>query len=216
MAMICLDALHGRPARHALDLGCATGRASFELAAGGFGKVTGLDQSARTFRLAVRMQEQGRLRYAFPEEGELVSFHEVSLTQTGLDTVRENVAFFQADACNLPEKFTGYDLVLAALLLEDLYAPRQFLETIHTRLVPGGLLVIASAWSWSEDRTKKAQWLGGYREAGEPVLGADGLELALAGRFRRVGEPRDVPFVVRQGGRMFQHGVAEVTIWELT
>ena len=214
-AEICLDALQGRRMEHALDLGCSVGRASFELAKGGFSQVTGLDFSTRFFRLAARMQEQGNLRYILPEEGEISSFHEVGLAEFGLEQVRDRVQFFQADACNLPERFCGYDLVLAANLIDRLYSPRRFLNTIHQRMNPGGLLVISSPYTWQEQFTKKEEWLGGYREAGEPVWGLDGLKAALSPQFRLLGEPQDIPFVIRETRRKFQHSTAELTIWEL-
>jgi len=213
-AEICLEMTEGRARGHALDLGCAVGRASFELARG-FDQVTGLDFSSRFFRLAVRMQEEGYLRYALPEEGEVLSYHELTLDELGLDQVRSKVQFFQADACNLPEKFAGYDLVLAANLIDRLYSPRTFLAGIRERLNPGGLLVIASPYTWLEEFTKKEEWLGGYREAGEPVSTLEGLTAALSPHFRMLGEPRDVPFVIRETCRKFQHSVAELTVWEL-
>ena len=213
-ARICLDLMAGRQKVRALDLGCAVGRASFELARG-FERVTGLDFSTRFFRLAARMQEEGYLRYAFPEEGEITSFHEIGLTELDLDGIRERVGFFQADACNLPEKFTGYDLILAANLIDRLYAPRRFLATIHERLNPGGLLVITSPYTWLEEFTKKEEWLGGYKEAGENVSTLEGLGTALSPHFRMLGKPRDIPFVIRETRRKFQHSMAEMTVWEL-
>jgi putative 4-mercaptohistidine N1-methyltranferase len=161
------------------------------------------------------MQEEGYLRYTFPEEGEVVSFHEIGLKELGLDAVRNRVHFSQADACNLPEKFSGYDLVLAANLIDRLYSPRKFLSTIHERMISGGLLVITSPYTWLEECTKKEEWLGGYREAGEPVWTLDGLKEALAPHFTMLGEPRDVPFVIRETRRKFQHTVAELTVWVL-
>jgi len=214
-ADMALAAMNGHRKGHALDLGCAVGRTAFELARGGFEQVTGLDFSARFFRLATRMCEEGYLRYALPEEGEIVSFHEISLTELGLGEVRDRVQFYQADACNLPEKFTGYDLVLAANLIDRLYSPRKFLSMIHERLNPGGLLVITSPYTWLEEYSKKEEWLGGYRAAGEPVWSLDGLKETLAPHFRMVGEPKDVPFVIRETRRKFQHTVAELTVWEL-
>jgi len=214
-AGICLEQMKGRTMGHALDLGCAVGRASFELALGGFDRVTGLDFSTRFFRLATRMRDEGYLRYAFPEEGEIVSFHEIGLKELGLDSVRDRVRFSQADACNIPEKFTGYDLVLAANLIDRLYSPRRFLTTIHERMNPGGLLVLTSPYTWLEEFTKKEEWLGGYRDAGEPVWTLDGLKDVLAPHFRLLGEPRDVPFVIKETRRKFQHTVAELTVWEL-
>jgi len=214
-AGICLEVMSGRTKGHALDLGCAVGRSAFELAKGGFQRVTGLDFSTRFFRLAARMQEEGYLRYTLPEEGEIVSFHEIALADLGLNGVRQQVEFYQADACNLPEKFTGYDLVLAANLIDRLYSPRLFLSTVHTRMNPGGILVITSPYTWMEEYTKKEEWLGGYRDAGEPVWTLDGLKEALAPRFRLLGEPHDVPFVIRETRRKFQHSIAELTAWEL-
>jgi 5-histidylcysteine sulfoxide synthase/putative 4-mercaptohistidine N1-methyltranferase len=214
-ARICLEQMKGRTMEHALDLGCAVGRASFELARGGFEQVTGLDFSTRFFRLATRMRDEGYLRYAFPEEGEIVSFHEIGLKELGLDEARDRVRFYQGDACNLPEKFRGYDLVLAANLIDRLYSPRRFLTTIHERMNQGGLLVLASPYTWLEEFTKKEEWLGGYRDAGEPVWTLDGLKETLAPHFRLLDEPRDVPFVIKETRRKFQHTVAEVTVWEL-
>ncbi len=214
VSRLCLELMAGRSKGHALDLGCAVGRASFELARGGFQRVTGLDFSTRFFRLAARMQEEGYLRYAFPEEGEIMSFHEVDLTGLGLEEGRERVAFYQADACNLPDKFTGYDLVLAANLIDRLYAPRRFLTTIHERINRGGLLVITSPYTWLEEFTPKEEWLGGFKTAGENVTSLDGLKEALAPHFRQIGEPRDVPFVIRETRRKFQHSIAELTVWE--
>jgi 5-histidylcysteine sulfoxide synthase/putative 4-mercaptohistidine N1-methyltranferase len=214
-AAICLEQMRGRTMGHALDLGCALGRASFELARGGFTRVTGLDFSTRFFRLTARMQEDASLRYTLPEEGEIVSFHEITLEELGLAGVRNRVEFFQADACNLPEKFTGYDLVLAANLIDRLYSPRKFLTSIQERMNRGGLLVITSPYTWLEEYTKKEEWLGGYREAGEPVWSLDGLKEALAPHFRLLGEPRDVPFTIRETRRKFQHTVAQLTVWVL-
>jgi hypothetical protein len=76
-------------------------------------------------------------------------------------------------------------------------------------------LVLTSPYSWSEEFTKKEEWLGGYRKAGEPVWTLDGLKGILDSSFRLLGEPRDVPFVIRETRRRFQHTLAEVTAWEL-
>jgi len=214
-AEICLEVMQGRKRGHALELGCAVGRASFELARGGFERVTGLDFSTRFFRLAARMQQEAVLRYGLPEEGEIVSFHEIDLAQFGLAEARQRVQFYQGDACNLPEKFKGYDLILAANLIDRLYSPRKFLSSIHERINPGGLLVLTSPYTWLEEYTKKAEWLGGYREAGEQVWSLDGVKSALSEHFRLLGEPRELPFVIRETRRKFQHTVAQLTVWEL-
>lgn len=214
-AGICLELMAGRAREHALDLGCALGRSAFELARGGFRRVTALDFSGSFIRLATGMQAEGRLRYALPEEGYIVSHRQVTLAELGLEEACRRVSFFQGDACDLPEDFGGYDLVLAANLIDRLHAPRRLLAAIHGRMKRGGILVLSSPYTWLEEYTAKEEWLGGYCRNGEPLWTLDGLRQLLCPRFRPLGEPRQVPFVIRETRRKFQHSIAELTAWEL-
>jgi len=213
LVQLCVEAMGERPKHRALDLGCAVGRASFELAKH-FDFVSGIDFSARFIRIAFQLQEKGIIHYQLPEEGEIVSFHEQNLKDFGLAGYGARIEFFQGDAHNLKPQFTGYDLVLAANLLDRLYDPARFLGTIHLRLNPGGLLVLASPYTWLEEFTKKENWVGGVRRAGEPFTTLEGLQEQLGANFRMLGEPRDVPFVIRETARKFQHTISQLTIWE--
>ena len=215
LAQICVAAMGDRPKHRALDLGCAVGRASFELARH-FEFVTGIDFSARFIRIAHQLQDKGIIHYQLPEEGEIVSFHEKRLSEFGLEGLGDKIEFVQGDAHNLKAQFTAYDLVLAANLLDRLYDPAHFLAMIHERINPGGLLVIASPYTWLEEFTKKANWVGGIRRAGEPFTTLQGLDEQLAPHFRRLGEPRDIEFVVRETARKYQHTVSQLTMWEKT
>ncbi|MBN2716074.1 MAG: hypothetical protein JXX14_09485, partial [Deltaproteobacteria bacterium] len=78
---------------------------------------------------------------------------------------------------------------------------------------PNRCEVIASPYTWLEEYTKKQNWLGGFKKDGEPVTGLDGLHQYLAPAFEPVGEPVDVPFVIRETARKFQHTISQVTIW---
>lgn len=213
LAQLCLDLMKDRPRQKALDLGCSVGRASFELARG-FDHVTGLDFSARLIQVGVKLLEQGFTRHPLLEEGELYSFREVTLEDLDLDALREKVAFYQADACNLKELYTGYDLILAANLIDRLYDPRKLLTMIHERLNRGGLLVIASPYSWDETITEKNKWLGGIRKDGEPYPTLKALHEALAPHFDPVGDALKIPFVLRITQNRFEHTLSEVTVWE--
>jgi len=207
-------AMYGeRPRTRALDLGCATGRATFELARY-FEQVTGLDFSARFIRIGTQLKEEGFVHYTRIEEGEIISYHEKNLAQFGLAETRERVEFFQADASNLLARYSGYDLVLAANLIDRLYDPAKFLHTISERIRPGGLLVLTSPYTWLPEHTEKSRWLGGYRKDGEPVFTLDGLKVILAAHFTLATEPCDIPFVLRETRRKFQHTLAEMTIWQ--
>lgn len=209
---ICLEHMKGMPKKRALDLGCSVGRASFELARE-FDFVNGLDFSARFIRIAYQMQEKGMLRYELPEEGEIVSYHERRLSDLNLAEVAGRVEFYQADALNLKPQFAEYDLILAANLLDRLSKPAKFLETIHERLNDGGLLVIASPYTWMEEFTTRENWIGGFRKDGEPYFTLDGLRDHLKANFTMVTDPCDVEFVIRETSRKFQHSVSQVTVW---
>ena len=213
LAEIAIGAMGNKPARRALDLGCATGRATFELARH-FEHVTGIDFSARFIGIGSELAGQGVLRYTLIEEGNLVSYKSRSLTELNLDVVRGKVDFFQGDACNLKSLFSGYDLILAANLIDRLYSPAKFLASVHERLNPGGVLLIASPYTWLEEHTRSSEWVGGFKRNAESFTTLDGLKEQLSPHFRLMQAPLDVPFVIRETRRKFQHSVSEVTLWE--
>lgn len=212
---LAIQAMGNRPARTALDLGCATGRATFELARH-FEHVTGIDFSARFIGLGVQLASQAVIRYTLADEGELVSYKERTLAGLGLEATRGKVEFWQGDACNLKPHFTGYDLILAANLIDRLYNPRKFLSEVHERMNPGGLLLIASPYTWLTEHTAREEWIGGFKQAGENFTTLDGLKALLAPHFKLLHGPQEVPFVIRETRRKFQHTLSEVTIWEKT
>lgn len=197
----------------ALDLGCATGRITFELARY-FDKVTGVDFSARFIKIGTLLKESGKVNFVRIEEGKLLSFQEKKLLDFELDQVRGKVEFYQGDACNLKPQFTGYDLVFAGNLIDRLYNPVQFLQNIHSRIHSGGILVLTSPYSWDEKFTEEKFWIGGFRKDGEPYSTLEGLKDLLKENFQLMGDPVDIPFVIRETSRKFQHSISQMTIWK--
>ena len=210
----CMNAAKGLAKGKALDLGCATGRSSFELAKH-YDHVDALDFSARLIQAPSKLQSAGLQRYTIQNEGDIVSFKEITLAQFGYEDIKDKVNFMQGDACNLPEKFSGYDLVFAGNLIDRLYDPRQFLELIKGRINPGGLLVITSPYTWLESFTEKDKWLGGFKaDTGENFTTLEGIQEALEPEFKQHQKPIDVPFVIRETKRKHQHTVAELSVWQ--
>ncbi|KUJ72993.1 5-histidylcysteine sulfoxide synthase [Thiomicrospira sp. WB1] len=205
----------GRTDLKVLEVGCSVGRGSFELAQV-FADVTGLDFSARFIQKAIEMQTRGHLLYTLPKEGEIVEFKEQVLEDFGLESTAKRCEFLQQDAANLKPIFTGYDLVVAMNLIDRMYEPAKFLTEIGSRMNAGGLLMIGSPYTWQETFTEKMHWLGGYKdpESGENVTTLEGLHALLASEFEPVGTPRDLPFVIRETGRRFQHTLSEITFWK--
>lgn len=199
------------PNTKALDLGCAVGRSSFELAKH-FQHVDAIDYSARFIQQGVKLQTQNRLRYTVPIEGELMEYREVLLDRLGYGAVKDRIAFLQGDACNLKPQFSHYNLVFAGNLIDRLYNPLQFLAEIPERILPGGLLVLTSPYTWLEEYTEKDNWLGGIKVNGENFTTLDALKEHLGSAFD-LQEVKDIPFVIRETARKYQHTVAQMTIW---
>ncbi|BCN94409.1 SAM-dependent methyltransferase [Thiomicrorhabdus immobilis] len=198
-----------------LELGCSVGRGCFELAKH-FSQVTGLDFSARFIQIANQLQEQGSIRYSIPIEGEIMDFKSQSLKQLGLIDFAARCQFLQQDAANLKPHFSGYDMVVAINLIDRLYEPAKFLEMIHERINDNGLLLIGSPYTWLEEFTDKSRWIGGYKDSssGENITTLEGLHAILDENFSRVAAPFDVPFVIRETQRKYQHTLSQFTIWK--
>lgn len=208
---LALPHLNAEQMTHALDLGCATGRASFELAQY-FAQVTALDFSARFIQHAVQLQHGKTARYQLIEEGELTSQHDCQLS-TALLAHAHKVAFFQADACQLKAQFSNYDFVLAANLIDRLHHPADFLAQLHQRIRLGGLLLIASPYTWLEQHTAREHWLGGFQHEGEAITTLQGLHAHLDAHFQLIDVPLELEFVIRETARKFQHSYAQVSLW---
>lgn len=214
-ARLCLAAMAEGPRARALDLGCATGRASFELARD-FARVDGVDASRRFIHMARQLQEMGQYDYALPSEGDLREPRRIRLQDLGLADVAHKVLFRQEDACALAPEFSAYDLIFAGNLIDRMACPRSFLGRVHQQLRKGGLLILTSPYTWQTAFTPKQEWLGGFLHQGQAVTSLQGLHAVLTPRFRPLGSPRQIPFVIRETARKFQHSQAEMTIWEKT
>ncbi len=198
----------------ALCMGCKTGRGAFELARY-FAFVTGLDATARFIRLATQIKEEGFIRWISPGEGELTTTREAWLKDFGLDKAASRCEFMQADSANLVAKYSGYDFVLAVNVLERSADPYAFLRTISDRLNPGAILVIADSYLWSEDWTPSERRLGGFRKDGEPYPNFSALSQILSEKFNLMEQPFDLPQALKNGGRLWQTQLLEVSIWKL-
>lgn len=197
----------------ALDLGCATGRASFELAQV-FDHVDGVDYSQAFIDVAIELQHKGELIYTQQREGELTSKVLIDMTMYPFRDACVKVAFSQGDACLLAECFQGYDLVMATNLIDRLYEPQLFLKMIHERINAGGVLVLTSPYTWREEYTQQKFWIGGYTdENGKEVTTLQGLTQLLDKHFELIST-EDVPFVIRETSRKFQHSISELSVWK--
>ncbi len=209
---IALEYIKDAPKKKALDIGCAIGRSSFELARV-FDEVVGVDFSTRFINHAVLLKERGSISYKIKVEGDIEEFKRVELRDFDLSDVANRVNFYQADACNLKPIYKGYDLIFAGNLIDRLYNPKAFLKTLSDRVNSGGYLILTSPYTWLEEFTPKDEWVGGFKRDGENLYTIDGIKEILSKDFELI-DTKDIEFVIRETKRKYQHTISQMSIWK--
>lgn len=186
-----------------LDLGCAVGRSSFELARF-CREVVGIDYSQAFIDAARRLAADGRHPATRLDEGSATSALEISV-ETAID--RSRVTFEQGDAQDLRGDIGQFDCIIACNLICRLPEPMRLLRRLPQLLKPGGQLFITTPFSWLEAYTPAENWLG------------DGAQDSFAG-LRAALEPSftldkrwDMPFLIREHARKFQYSIAQASRW---
>jgi putative 4-mercaptohistidine N1-methyltranferase len=204
----CLDTARLPGKARALDLGCAVGRASFELARY-CAEVVGIDFSRRFIALANRLRRDGEVKYRTFEEGRLTRERRAAVPR-GID--RQRVRFEAGDATDLRRDLGQFEAVLMLNLIDRLAAPAECLERVAGLVRPGGQLIIASPYTWLADYTPRRRWLGGFVRRGRPVGTLDTFRRLLVAHFDLAAR-LDVPWLLREHARKYQLGVSEATVW---
>lgn len=193
----------GRDAR-ALDVGCAVGRSSFELA-GHCREVIGIDYSQAFVAAAAKVRSEGSVGYDYAIEGDRTA-RATARVPSGIDVSR--VKFEVGDAMSLRPDLGAFDVVLAANLLCRLPDPRVFLARVPDLVKPGGQLLLTTPFTWLAEFTPRDKWIGGT--AGSES--ADELTRLLEPHFE-LKLSKEIPFLIREHARKYQWSVAWGTRW---
>jgi putative 4-mercaptohistidine N1-methyltranferase len=186
----------------ALDVGCAVGRSTFELARHCH-TVRGVDYSARFITIARELQHRGTLGFPMVIEGDRIRTATASVPE-GVDVAR--ITFDVCDALTIDPADGSFDVVFAANLLDRVPRPRRLLEILGGLVKPGGQLILTSPYTWLEEYTPPAEWLCREGRSSTEVLEEN---LPDFERVRRL----DLPFLIREHSRKYQWSVAEATVW---
>jgi len=194
-----------RPPGRALDLGCAVGRSSFELARTAE-SVLGIDFSSAFIRAANALKKDGKLSCEVALEGQRTGPFTAHVPED-LDVTR--ATFETGDATALRLDIGSFDVVLAANLLCRLPEPARFLQRLPGLVATGGQLLLATPFSWLPEYTSPDHWIGG-----RPSTGAswDALCKALDPHFE-LQLSKDMPFLIREHSRKFQYGISRGSRW---
>lgn len=190
---------NGQVAR-GLDLGCAVGRSTFEMARS-CDEVLGIDFSHAFIRAAESLRCGEAVTYKRLDEATL-STHLTSRAPqlTGCGEVR----FLQGDAMHLPDNLGVFDRVHAANLLCRLPEPELLLSKLPALVKTGGELVIATPCTWLEEFTPRGNW--------PQASTLDWLISSLAPHFELI-QTSDEPFLIRETARKFQWTSSLVSVW---
>ena len=187
----------------ALDLGCSVGRSTFELARH-CSEVIGIDYSQAFIDAANRMKTAGMHAAWRLDEGSATSLLDLKV-DAAIDPNR--VHFEAGDAQRIRDDIGQFDVVIACNLICRLPEPMRLLQRLSELVKPGGQLLITTPFTWLEEYTPSANWLG------------DGAQDSFAG-LRSALEPDfelqkqwDMPFLIREHARKFQYSIAQASRW---
>jgi putative 4-mercaptohistidine N1-methyltranferase len=184
-----------------LDLGCAVGRSSFEMARD-FHQVVGIDYSREFVNAASSLQKNGSLAYMRKESG---SEFTPLTARVDADIDRSRVRFEQGDACALPLHLKSFDAVLMANVLCRLPEPAACLERMqgaNALVAPGGVLVMTTPFSWLEQYTPASRWLKGVEDVARILTD-----------FELVHQ-EELPFMIREHRRKFEYIITLASVWK--
>ena len=195
------------------DIGCAVGGTSFELARN-FCQVIGIDLSKKFVEVASHLKNNGTYNFDLPIEGDICEQVE-AIVDSSIDRTR--VQFKQADACALPPDLVGFDAALLINLICRLPSPKACLNRLSGPfglIRPGGLVLIATPFTWNEEYTPKEVWLGGYQLKNQAIDSREGLMKQMKGNGFTLVHEEDSVLLIREHRRKYQYILPNLTLWK--
>ena len=189
-----------------LDMGCATGRTSFELAQRTNTITLGIDLNFSLLRFAQRILRNGTLQFPLKKLGVVYDRIECSIEMEAAAMVD----FWVCDAVTPPFSSEKFSLISAFNVLDAVTTPKRLLSSISRHLHGSGHALLTTPYDWSAP-TPLQNWLGGhaqYAEHGgisENILREllNGSDNAI--KLRLLAEQEHFPWRVRLHNRRTDH-----------
>jgi len=159
-----------------LDIGCAVGRFTFEMASR-HSFAVGVDTSHKFIHAARRLMTARRIQANLKQEGHLCTEQPVELPSSYVTTGAD---FIVGDALALPFRSAVFSSAASLNILDK--APKPFLHLRELNRVTApksAQTLISDPFSWSEEAAPEEEWLGGKSEGPRAGAGVDNVALIL-------------------------------------
>jgi SAM-dependent methyltransferase len=189
-----------------LDIGCAAGRTTLELAARLDRPTVGIDLDISILQHARAIRDAEQVSYPRRRIGIVYDRRSFSVRGSYAADTRGLVDYWCCDATALPFRGSGFGLAVSLNNLDCVSAPLAALQEMIRTLAPAGKAVVATPYDWSSTATPVEGWIGGHSQRSElrgagdrllrELLHCDGHPSALEG-VRIIAERPAIPWHVR-------------------
>ena len=205
-----LDAAPPWPNGPSLDIGCAVGRTTFELAHARGAPVLGIDLNFDMLKTASRILHQGVVRYPRRRVGVVYDMRDYAASFEAAPWVD----FWACDGLHLPFRSETIAGVTSLNLIDCVASPHDHLREVERILTPQGVAILGTPYDWSPSSTPIEAWVGGHSQRGESGGAAEPMMRSLfAGgahpmalkRLTLTQEFESAPWQVRNHDRSTTH-----------
>jgi SAM-dependent methyltransferase len=202
----CVAQLSAPPTGLFIDIGCATGGATFDLANRTGDLALGIDLNFSFVRFARRLADHGRATWPRRKIGVVYEPAEAAVD----DNARHRVEFWVCDAAALPFPDGLFDGACALNTLDSVEIPVHMLAETGRILAGGAEAVFATPYDWLKTVTEPFRWIGGHSQrsftGGDPAaemrrILSDESPPEMEISLRLVRERDDVPWRVEMHDR---------------
>jgi len=146
-----------------IDIGCAVGRTTFELAEAVDDIVLGVDLNFDMLKTAASVLANGQVVYPRRRVGIVYDRRKFP----AVFECAEHVDFWACDACALPFADASFSLAVSLNVLDCVGTPYDHLKELARILRHNAGAVISTPYDWSANATPVASWLGGHSQRSE-------------------------------------------------
>jgi SAM-dependent methyltransferase/uncharacterized protein YbaR (Trm112 family) len=146
-----------------IDMGCAVGRTTFELARACDEIVLGVDLNFGMLKIAAAILDKGCVVYPLRRGG-------IAFERRRFPAVFEKAAncdFWVCDATALPFSGNTFSAGASLNVLDCIWSPYDHMKQLGRILMPGGNALVSTPYDWTANATPVEAWLGGHSQRSE-------------------------------------------------